>query len=449
MSSKSLFGTDGVRGVANVDLTPEMALGLARAAGEGRSGNVVIGRDTRRSGQMLAAAVHAGFQAAGLDTIDLGIIPVGAVSHFTRDLRAAFGVMVSASHNPAADNGIKFFGPDGAKLDDEAEAAVESRYRHLPPVTPVSGADLGIQIPMADSVDRYVEAIAAESEFGLSGLEVALDCANGAAFLAAPALFDRLGADVMAVATEPSGMNINDGCGATRPEHLAGLANGRIGLSFDGDADRLIAVDENGEVLNGDAIMAILARHLRGRDRLPGDKVVATVMSNLGFKMAMKTLGVDVLQTDVGDRYVLERMRESGAGLGGEQSGHVIFGGRPTGDGLLTGMRLLEVVAATGAPLKELRRLMTGHAPGAPQRHGAGQGAARRRPRDVGCGRQGREAPRRRGPGAGAGLGDRTAGAGHGRGSLFGRSGRHSPTTSPWWCAANSARRAEIPPARS
>jgi len=358
MSTNTLFGTDGVRGVANVDLTPEMALGLARAAGEGRSGIAVIGRDTRRSGQMLVAAVHAGFQAAGLDTIDLGIIPVGAVSHFTLDLRAAFGVMVSASHNPAADNGIKFFGSDGAKLDDEAEASLESRFRHLPPVAPLSGADLGIQVALGDGVDKYVDAITGVSEFGLSGLEVALDCANGAAFMAAPALFKRLGADVKAVATEPSGMNINEGCGATRPDYLAGVADGRIGLSFDGDADRLIAVDENGEGVNGDAIMAILARHLRGRDQLPDDKIVATVMSNLGFKMAMQKLGVTVLETQVGDRYALEEMRRSGAGLGGEQSGHVIFGRRPTGDGLLTGMRLLEVVAATGAPLKELRRIM-------------------------------------------------------------------------------------------
>ncbi|MFH2072085.1 MAG: phosphoglucosamine mutase, partial [Actinomycetota bacterium] len=269
MSTKTLFGTDGVRGVANVDLTPEMALGLARAAGEGCSGVAVVGRDTRRSGQMLAAAVHAGFQASGLDTIDLGIVPVGAVSHLTVDLRAAFGVMVSASHNPAADNGIKFFGPDGAKLDDEAEASIESRYRHLPPVGPRSGADLGIQSSMPAGVAGYLDAIAGLSEFALNGLEVALDCANGASFLAAPALFKRLGADVTAFATEPSGMNINDGCGATHPDRLASMAGGRIGLSFDGDADRLIAVDENGEVVNGDAIMAILARHLKGRDRLP------------------------------------------------------------------------------------------------------------------------------------------------------------------------------------
>jgi phosphoglucosamine mutase len=358
MTGKNLFGTDGVRGVANVDLTPEMTLGLARAAGEGRSGTVVVGRDTRRSGQMLAAAVHAGFQAAGLDTVDLGIIPVGGVSHFTIEMRAAFGVMVSASHNPAPDNGIKFFGPDGRKLDDDQEAAIEARYRRGPPISPLSGADLGIHVTKPNAVERYVDSIASVAEFSLRGLEVALDCANGASFMAAPMLFERLGADVAAHATEPGGMNINDGCGATHPEFLAGVAAGRIGLCFDGDADRLIAVDEDGVVVNGDAIMVILARHLRGRDRLPDDKVVATVMSNLGFRIAMRKMGVDVIETDVGDRYVLEEMRRIGAGLGGEQSGHIIFGGRPTGDGLLAGMRLLEVVAATGSRLSELRRIM-------------------------------------------------------------------------------------------
>ena len=358
MTSRALFGTDGVRGVANVDLTPDIAMGLARAAGEGRSGTAVVGRDTRRSGQMLAAAVHAGFQSAGLDTIDLGIVPVGAVSHFTVERRAVFGVMVSASHNPAPDNGIKFFGADGSKLDDEQEAAIESRLRHGPGAASARGADLGIGFTAPDAVERYVEAIAAGAEFGLGGIEVAMDCANGAAFLAGPRLFERLGAAVEAHAVEPSGMNINDDCGATRPEFIAGLAGGRIGLSFDGDADRLIAVDEDGVVVNGDVIMAILARHLRGRDQLPGNRVVATVMSNLGFRLAMRTLGLEVVETRVGDRYVLEEMRRTGAGLGGEQSGHVIFRGRPTGDGLFTAMRLLEVVAATGAPLRELRRVM-------------------------------------------------------------------------------------------
>ena len=208
MSTTSLFGTDGVRGRANVDLTPELAMGLARAAGDGRSGTVVIGRDTRRSGQMLAAAVAAGFHAAGLDTIDLGIVPVGAVSYVAAGSRAAYGVMVSASHNPAADNGIKFFGSDGSKLDDAREAAIEARYRHGVPWRDVDGEDVGMALTMPDVLDRYVEHLATQSDYNLSGLEIALDCANGASIAAAPALFERLGASVSVFA-----------CGAKRHEH--------------------------------------------------------------------------------------------------------------------------------------------------------------------------------------------------------------------------------------
>ena len=358
MAQKSLFGTDGVRGRANVDLTADLAMGLARAAGDGRGGTAVVGRDTRRSGQMLAAAVHAGFNAAGIDTVDLGIVPVGAVAYHTREMNAAFGVMVSASHNPAADNGIKFFGPDGAKLDDDREAAIEGRLRHGPPWAEVSGDDVGIQVPDAGGMTDYLGHLAAQSDFRLNGIDIVVDCAHGAAFLAAPELFSYLGASVEAINVEPTGMNINDGCGAVHPEMLAEAVQGRIGLAFDGDADRCIAVDEDGQVCNGDVIMAILARHLRGRGELPGDRVVATVMSNLGFRLAMQNIGVELVETPVGDRYVLEEMRRAGAGLGGEQSGHVLFRDRSTGDGLLTGMRLLEVVAATGAPLTDLRRVM-------------------------------------------------------------------------------------------
>lgn len=355
---KRLFGTDGVRGLANRDLTAEMAAGLARAAADGRGGTAVIGRDTRRSGQMLAAAVHAGFNAAGCDTVDLGIVPVGAVSHVTRSTNATFGVMVSASHNPAADNGIKFFGSDGAKLDDAREEAIEQRFFAGPPWVAVEGEDVGIQLPAPDGLTGYLDHLAGEAEFKLAGIPVVLDCAHGAAFLAAPRLFSRLGAEVEAINVEPSGMNINDGCGAVHPEALADRAAGRIGLAFDGDADRCIAVDEDGMVCNGDVIMAVLARHLKGRGGLPGSQVVATVMSNLGFRTALQGMGLSVVETPVGDRYVLEAMQRTGAGLGGEQSGHVLFRHRPTGDGLLTGMRLLEVVAATGTPLKELRRVM-------------------------------------------------------------------------------------------
>ncbi|HAX81778.1 MAG TPA: phosphoglucosamine mutase [Actinobacteria bacterium] len=355
---KRLFGTDGVRGLANVELTTEMAFGLARSAGDGRVGTAVVGRDTRRSGQMLAAAVQAGFNAAGFDTTDLGIIPVGAVSELTRATNATFGVMVSASHNPAADNGIKFFGPDGAKLDDEREASIEGRYRSDAPWAEVQGEDVGIQVPMPDALDRYVSRLESQADYRLAGISVVLDCANGAAFRAAPELFRRLGADVEAINAEPSGMNINDGCGAVHPGMLATRVAGRIGLAFDGDADRCIAVDEEGVVCNGDGIMAILARHLKSRDRLPGNRVISTVMSNLGFRRAMQALGLEMVETPVGDRYVLEQMRLTGAGLGGEQSGHVLFREHATGDGLLTGMRLLEVVAATGTSLRELRRVM-------------------------------------------------------------------------------------------
>lgn len=358
MAQKSLFGTDGVRGRANVDLTAELAMGLARAAGDGRGGTAVVGRDTRRSGQMLAAAVHAGFNAAGLDTVDLGIVPVGAVAYHTRETNASFGVMVSASHNPAEDNGIKFFGPDGSKLDDDREAAIEARLRHGPPWAEVSGEDVGIQVPDAKATSDYLGHLAAQSDFRLNGIEVVLDCAHGAAFRAAPEFLSYLGASVEAINIEPTGMNINERCGAVHPEGLAEKVEGRIGLAFDGDADRCIAVDEDGRVCNGDVIMAILARHLRGRGELPGDRVVTTVMSNLGFRLAMQNIGVGLVETPVGDRHVLEEMRRSGAGLGGEQSGHVLFRDRSTGDGLLTGMRLLEVVAATGAPLTDLRRVM-------------------------------------------------------------------------------------------
>jgi len=358
MSDIPLFGTDGVRGLANVELTAELAYGLARAAGDGRHGSVVIGRDTRRSGQMLAAAVQAGFNASGFDTIDAGIIPVGGVSHLIAALEADYGVMVSASHNPAADNGIKFFGPEGAKLDDERESAIEARFRHGEPWNEVHGADVGINATVDDAVARYVRHLLAQADQSLVGIEVVLDCAHGAAVVAAPDLFESAGASVEALNVEPTGMNINDGCGAVHPEGMVERAAGRIGLAFDGDADRLIAIDEDGRVCNGDVVMAILARYLREREELPDDTVVTTVMANLGFKMAMHGLAINVVETAVGDRYVFEAMQKIGAGLGGEQSGHVLLQDRATGDGLLTGLRLLEVVAATGAPLRELRRVM-------------------------------------------------------------------------------------------
>jgi len=358
MAERHLFGTDGVRGVANEDLTPAMAFNLARAGGEGREGHVVIGRDTRRSGPMLAAALMAGFNSVGVDTMDIGIIPVGAVSRLVRDTRATLGVMVSASHNPAEDNGIKFFGPSGTKLSDEDELAIESRFFEGDPWTRGIGPKVGIQLVMGDATERYVHAIVQPVEYSMHGLEFAVDTANGAAFLAAPLLFERVGATVEFFNSDPDGMNINLGCGATHPERIAELAGGKVGLSFDGDADRLIAVDEDGVVADGDVIMAIFAQWMKERGRLKNDVVVATVMSNLGFRKAMDRLGIEFIETAVGDRYVLEAMRTSRAVIGGEQSGHVLLEDRATGDGLRTALRLMEVMASTGKELRELRTVM-------------------------------------------------------------------------------------------
>lgn len=359
MTERNLFGTDGVRGRANIDLTPQLVFDLARAAGESTEGPVLIGRDTRRSGPMFTAALQSGFNAVGVDTVDLGIIPVGAVSRLVRDTRSAYGVMVSASHNPAGDNGVKFFGSDGVKLTDEAEALIERRYRQGSPYRVAQGHLIGIHSVMADAVERYLRYLDEGGRYSLRGMEFALDCAHGAAFEAAPELLVRRGAHVEVFAALPDGTNINDGVGATSPWYLAERAAGRVGFAFDGDADRLIAIDEDGKVVNGDVVMAILAVHLKSQGKLKNDTVVATVMSNLGFHRAMRENGIDVLSTRVGDRYVLETMRSSRAVLGGEQSGHVLLEDRATGDGLRTALRVAEVLAATGKELRELRKVMT------------------------------------------------------------------------------------------
>jgi phosphoglucosamine mutase len=361
MTGSRLFGTDGVRGRANSRVTPELAFDLARAAGEKSEGPVVIGRDTRRSGPMLASALHAGFNAVGVDTVDLGIVPVGAVSRLGRDVGARYGVMVSASHNPAADNGIKFFGPDGAKLADELEDEIEARFHKGSPWPRPAGAAVGFQSVMEDAVDRYLERIGDGFPYNLRGMEFVLDCANGAAMHAAPRLLERLGAGVEVHAADPDGMNINDGCGATHPEYLAARVDGRVGLAFDGDADRLIAIDEDGVPADGDVLMAVFARHLRESGKLKNDLVVTTVMSNLGFRKAMKSLGIRVVETKVGDRYVLEAMRRTRAVLGGEQSGHILLSDRATGDGLRSALQLAAVMAATGGELRELRTVMTAY----------------------------------------------------------------------------------------
>ncbi len=354
-----LFGTDGVRGRANTDLTVDIALDLARAAGESTEGPVIIGRDTRRSGPMFTTALHAGFSSVGVDTIDVGVLPVGGVSRLIRQLETPLGVMVSASHNPAHDNGIKFLGPNGGKLDDEQEAVIESRYRRGAPWQHPDGALIGIRSDLDDPIGRYVNNLAENVEYSLRGLEFVLDCANGAAYRAAPQLLEQLGATVEVHADNPDGLNINDGCGATVPGYIAAHVKGRVGLAFDGDADRLIAVDENGVVANGDVLMAVFAKHLKETGRLKNNIVVSTVMANLGFRRAMENLGIEVMATAVGDRYVYEGMRKAKAALGGEQSGHIIFYRGTTGDGLRTAVRLAEVLAATGKPLAELREVIT------------------------------------------------------------------------------------------
>jgi phosphoglucosamine mutase len=266
---------------------------------------------------------------------------------------------VSASHNPAEDNGIKFFGSDGSKLSDIREDKIEGRLRKGPPWNVPVGANVGIDQAMPDAVDRYVDHLKEQMPYSLASMELVLDCANGSAFEAAPRLFSSLNADVELHAGAPDGTNINDGCGATHPEFLARLAAGRLGLAFDGDADRLVAIDEEGIPADGDVIMAVLAQHLHGKGELAANTVVVTTMSNLGFRRAMADLGISIVETPVGDRYVLEAMRRDGYSLGGEQSGHVLFEDRTTGDGLVTALRLLEVIASTGKPLSDLRRVMT------------------------------------------------------------------------------------------
>ncbi len=353
-----LFGTDGIRGVANTELTADLALALGRAAAAVLdSGPVLVGRDTRRSGGMLSAALQAGFHSAGIDTVDVNVLTSGGIAHLTAATGAAMGAVVSASHNPAEDNGIKLLATDGSKLSDSQEEEIERILRSGEHGNPLSGEGVGMRADLDEALDIYVEHLAGLARVPLTGLPVVLDCANGAAHRAAPLLFERLGAEVKLIAAEPDGLNINLGCGATHTDFLASQVGGRVGLAFDGDADRLIAVDEDGVPANGDVVMAIIARHWAAAERLHPLTVVTTVMANLGFRKAMQAHGIEVIETQVGDRYVMEEMRARRVVLGGEQSGHVIFSElAPTGDGLLTGMLLLEVVAATGSDLRTLRK---------------------------------------------------------------------------------------------
>ncbi len=304
---------------------------------------------------MLSSALQAGLHSVGVDTIDVGVLPSGGISYLTARSGATMGAIVSASHNPADDNGIKLLASRGTKLPDSVEREIESRMRNPSRQVAVSG-DIGFRMENGDGYFEYLDHLVEASRYSFNGLRVAIDCANGAAYKVAPELFERLNADVDVYHAEPNGSNINDGCGATTPDFIAKQGRGRIGLAFDGDADRLIAVDEDGVVANGDVIMAIVARYLKEQGRLKNNVVVATVMSNLGFRKSLAEAGIEMVETPVGDRYVMEAITERKALLGGEQSGHIIFADlAQTGDGLLTAIQLLNVVAGTGKTLRELR----------------------------------------------------------------------------------------------
>ena len=364
-----LFGTDGVRGLANKDITSESALKLAQAAaivlGEqararGQKPIAVIGRDPRISGEFLSAAISAGLASSGVDVFDAGVIPTPATSFLTADLDADFGVMISASHNPAPDNGIKFFSRGGHKLDDAVEDAIEKALS-AKPLTPI-GAEIGHVKEFADAKSRYLVHLQGTLPNSLKGIKVVVDCANGAASDIAPKAFRDAGAEVVVIGNEPDGYNINLGCGST---HLSALQaavvehGADVGIAHDGDADRTLAVDATGAIVDGDQIMAILAVAAKARGDLSRNTLVATVMSNLGLKIAMKQAGIEMIETKVGDRYVLEVIREGGYTLGGEQSGHLIFARHATtGDGILTGLQLLAQMASTGKSLQELASAM-------------------------------------------------------------------------------------------
>ena len=365
-----IFGTDGVRGLANRDLTAETAVDLAVAAAHilGEIGafadqrpTAVVGRDPRASGEFLEAAVVAGLASAGVDVHRLGVVPTPGTAHLTSLLAADMGVMISASHNPMPDNGIKFLARGGLKLDDDLERQIEDRLQE--PWERPTGAGVGRIGDSHSGVAQYTQHLVDTVPRRLDGVKVVLDCANGAAFEVGPDAFRALGADVIAIHAEPDGLNINQDCGST---HLGDLQaavvehRAQLGFAFDGDADRCLAVDATGAVVDGDQILAILAVAAKEQGRLVDDTVVATVMSNLGFMHAMEAAGIEVVATAVGDRYVLEAMRAGGFSLGGEQSGHVIMSDHATtGDGVLTALHVAAQVVATGRTLAELGAVMT------------------------------------------------------------------------------------------
>ena len=363
------FGTDGVRGEANVELTPELAFKLGRFGGyvlsqhEEETPLVFVGRDTRISGEMLEHALIAGLLSVGIRVYKLGVIATPGVAYLVRTEKASAGVMISASHNPALDNGIKFFGGDGFKLDDDRELDIEAFLDAAEDTLPRPSAQgLGTVMEYPEGLRKYHEFLVSTG-VQLEGMHVVLDTANGAASTSARQIFADLGAQLTVIGENPDGLNINDGVGSTHPEHLQEKVNevgAAIGLAFDGDSDRLIAVDENGEIVNGDKIMYIIGSYLSSKGLLEKNTIVTTVMSNLGFHKALDAKGIQKEITAVGDRYVVEEMRKSGYNLGGEQSGHVvIMDYNTTGDGQLTGVQLTKIMQETGKKLSELAAEVT------------------------------------------------------------------------------------------
>ena len=365
----ALFGTDGIRGLANVDLTAELALDVAVAAAhilveslgdKNKRPHAIVGQDSRASGEFLEAAVVAGLTSAGVDVYRVGVLPTPAIAYLVAESGADLGVMISASHNPAPDNGIKLFARGGEKLADSLEAAIEARMGE--PWQRPTGAHVGRVIEDASAREKYIAHLLKSLDVSLAGIKVVVDCANGAASFVAPVALEKAGATVIAIANKPDGLNINDGVGSTHLDFLrdAVLKNkADIGIAHDGDADRCLAIDAAGNVIDGDFILAILAQGFKSRAKLHEATVVATVMSNLGFLIAMKEAGINVVKTAVGDRYVLENMLENNYTLGGEQSGHIImreFAG--TGDGLLTALQLIAEMARSKKSLQELSKIM-------------------------------------------------------------------------------------------
>ena len=367
-----LFGTDGIRGVANEDLTPELAMRTGAVLGDriaknsAERGFVLLGRDTRKSGEMLASAVAAGILSAGVDVVDLSVIPTPGVAYLVRKYGARAGIVISASHNPYPYNGIKIFADTGYKLPDAVEEEIEAHIvdDHFQPRRAV-GAAVGTyrrEFTGAGDYEAYLKSLIGGD---LKGLKIAIDPGNGALYAMAPRVLTELGAEVIAISTAPDGENINAECGSTAPEKIQLLVKqtgAHIGFSFDGDADRIIAVDETGAIVDGDHILAICAAQLKEKGELDGNTVVGTVMTNIGLDRYLKEQGIDLIKTKVGDRYVLEAMRDAGYVLGGEQSGHIIFSRyNTTGDGLATGLHLLDVLKERGVPMSALNGLMTSY----------------------------------------------------------------------------------------